>query len=37
VIHGRNAEEHDKNLEAFLQHCRENCIRLNIAKLELRL
>ncbi|XP_064622353.1 uncharacterized protein K02A2.6-like [Lineus longissimus] len=37
VIHGRNTEEHDRNLEAFLQRCREKGIKLNIAKLELRL
>ncbi|XP_048239742.1 uncharacterized protein K02A2.6-like [Haliotis rufescens] len=37
LIHGRNLEEHDAHLEAFLARCRESHIKLNPSKLELRL
>ena len=36
VIHGKTIEEHDKNLELFLQRCRENNVVLNKDKLVLR-
>ena len=36
IIHGKDIVEHDKNLELFLQRCRENNISLNKEKLVLR-
>ena len=36
IIHGPNTEAHDTHYKAFLQRCREQDIKLNKAKLELR-
>ena len=36
VIHGKTIEEHDKNLELFLQRCRDNNVVLNKDKMVLR-
>ena len=37
VIHGKTREEHDKNLELFLNRCREENVMLNKEKLYLEL
>ena len=37
IIHGRTTEEHDLNLDKFLQRCKEKNIKLNKEKFELRL
>lgn len=36
VIHGKDTEEHDRRLEAFLARCRDKGIKLNRDKLNLR-
>ena len=36
IIHGKDLEEQDRNLIAFKEHCRDNGIKLNIGKLQLR-
>ena len=36
IVHGKNKEDHDKNLKKFLDKCREVGIRLNMKKAELR-
>ena len=37
VIHGKKVTDHDENLEKFLARCKDRGIKLNKAKLELRL
>ncbi|PIK48832.1 hypothetical protein BSL78_14290 [Apostichopus japonicus] len=37
IIHGKDTEQHDKNLKEFLKRCQEQGIKLNQDKLELRL
>ena len=37
LIHGRTTEEHDHNLEKFLERCETTGIKLNQTKLELRM
>ena len=37
VVHGKSVEAHDRNLEAFLERCKEKGLKLNLDKLELRL
>ena len=34
VIHGRDKEEHDKHLKAFMARCRELGVKLNAEKME---
>ena len=36
IIHGQTLDDHNSNLEAFFQRCKEKGIRLNRNKLELR-
>ena len=36
-IHGKDLEEHDRNLIAFMERCRDNGIKLNREKLQLRM
>ena len=36
IIHGKDTDDHDKNLELFFKRCRENNISLNKDKLVLR-
>ena len=35
IIHGKNQEDHDSNMRAFLKRCREKDIKLNRDKLEI--
>ena len=37
IIHGKNMEDHDQNLEKFLERCQQKGIKLNKQKMELRL
>ena len=37
IIHGKDLEEHNGNLIAFMEHCRDNGIKLNREKLQLRI
>ena len=37
IIHGRDREEHDHNLKAFLERCKDNGIKLNRDNLKLRM
>ena len=36
IIHGKDREEHDRTLIPFMERCRDNGIKLNRAKLQLR-
>ena len=37
VIHGKDLKEHDRNLIAFMKGCRDNGVKLNREKLQLRM
>ena len=37
IVHSKNHEEHDRHLKNFLSHCRDNDIKLNREKLQLRM
>ena len=37
IIHGKDLEEHDRNLISFMERCRNNGIKLNREKLQLRM